>query len=256
MRKIFVLFCLCFAFSSLSAQNKMDMLRNQGFNNECDAIGQICMSYASKQIPLDQEYMYWLIKWHEFIGESTPSMFLLGAAYVNGLPAIKVERNYQKALFYYQYYDMFRPALEEENGYHWWEEPATLEKLNSLWDKGYVPEPGNEGKGLITILPETIKVSNSNVQKGETEYLSFSIKNDGSGDIDFALAIAKIASGSVSIDIPTVSIPIIKPGVTVPIIIPFTIGKDINSGPKTIIFKISDPRGSDTESKTITIHAR
>ena len=254
MKKIITLsLCFCFSLSTSLAQESTEKLRNKGFENDSDAIEQLCMLYASKQIPLDQEYMFWLIKWHEFEGECAPSLYLLGAAYVNGIPALKVERNYPKALYYYQDYSFFRPGTSDENEYHWWEDTATMEKLSALWDRGYEPEPGNESKGQLLIVPESVKVSNIEISKGTTEYITLSVKNIGKGDVDFALVIADIVGGASTYTIPTVSIPIIRPGVTVPVVIPFSVDSTFSSGQKTVNVRISDPRGRDSDSSKMTI---
>lgn len=203
-------------------------------------------------LPNDADYMYWMIKSHE-LGFS-PSFCFLGYAFMEGIPTLKVERNYPKALYYFQDYWVYRPALEEGK-VHWWEDQSLSEKFASLWDLGYEPCSTNEKPAQLQVIPNSVKVSdNGNIVAGGKVYVTLQVKNVGMGDSDFSIVLSEISDNS-GLSIRLVSIPLISPGETKSIVIPILGQNKLRNGNIPISFKVCDPRGSETVPVDIVLHA-
>jgi hypothetical protein len=205
---------------------------------------ELCGMYLSNYIPKDQEYMYWMIYQYKLHEEWFPAKYALGEAYVEGIPSIKVEQNFTKALYYFQYYAMVRPAIdpaEMPDGYWWFENGAVLHKLRGLWDKGYQPCVTNEYPASLSIVDGGTKLtSGTNVIKTSSKtFLSLQIENTGKGDADFPLVVVTTADKNITI--PTVSTPLIRPSERKTVVVPITVSASAKAGSATLNIEVRDP---------------
>lgn len=249
--------------SIVSSEDRLEAtkwLRKAAFQGHGPALHYLCSYvYADRFLTRDiapieeQDYMYWMIRFHELMGWT--AYYFLGAAYMEGIPSIKVERNYSKALYYFDDYFMIRPAPENGDDYWFFEDAAIISKLNSLRDQGYSPAVTNQKKAHLVLVPNSINLSNrGHIVSGNREFISIQVKNIGDGDSDFSIVWIENEDDLKNIFIPTVSIPLIRPGETKKVNIPvYALDSSINKE-ISVSFRISDPRGSETAPVKITLN--
>lgn len=244
------------AISNEDRANACKWLRKAAMQNHKEAIIDLCVilgemySWQNMASISDPDYMYWMIKSHKL--GFAPSFCFLGYAFLEGIPSIKVERNYQKALYYYQDYWAYRPATINGKN-HWWEDGALLEKLSSLYDNGYEPSVTNEEPAKLLVVPNSVKVSNNGyIAAGEHIYITLQIKNEGKGDSDYSIVLAEFLDNS-GLLIPVVSVPLICPGETKSVIVPITGQERVHKGDIPVSIKVCDPRGFETLPVNIAV---